>query len=424
MTSKPSSRWDSKKSGPEVIAGEAATGTELLLPALVVHYHEVGLKGRNRSFFEEQLARNLKRALRGTGYTRIRRGFGRVTVDLEPDADVDAAAQRAASVFGVAYLGAGVRAPVEIDAIAQAALSLMGSAPFQSFAVRARRAYSTLPMTSREINVDIGQRILDTFGKPVDLSAPDATLHVELFGGAALVYRDRMVGPGGLPSGVSGRMLALISGGIDSPVASWMMARRGAEVEYLHFHGQPFTDPSSVRQTTELVQTLTRYQLHALLHLVPLGEVQREIVTHAPSSLRTVLYRRAMVRIAAALAEQRDAKALITGDSLGQVASQTIENIATIDAAVPGVQVLRPLIGRDKQEIIDDAVAVGTYRLSVRPYQDCCVLFEPRDPATRANPHIAAEAEAGLDVDALTGKALAGIETRALHLEAPPPRTH
>jgi thiamine biosynthesis protein ThiI len=195
------------------------------------------------------------------------------------------------------------------------------------------------------------------------------------------------------------------------------MARRGADVELVHFHGQPFTDPSSIRQATELAEVLARYQLRSVLHLIPLADAQREIVTHAPSNLRVVLYRRTMMRIAAALAEEIGAKALVTGDSLGQVASQTIENIGTVDSALPeGVEVLRPLIGMDKQEIVNEAIGIGTYDISTRNYQDCCVLFAPRSPATRANPGVAAQAEADLDVDALVGKAIAARETRIVEL--------
>jgi tRNA uracil 4-sulfurtransferase len=385
---------------------------------LVAHYHEIGLKGRNRSFFEDALARNLKRALRGTGYTRIRKGFGRVTVDFDEGARVEDAATRAARIFGIAYLGFGVRVRPDMDEIGRVALEMITAEPFDSFAVRARRTHSSFEHSSNKINVEIGQRIVDATAGKVDLKHPDATIHIELFGNSGVVYRKRVKGPGGLPVGVSGKMLALLSGGIDSPVAAWRMARRGAEVEMVHFHGQPFTDPSSVRQATELAEVLTRYQLKTVLHMVPLADVQREIVTHAPSSLRVVLYRRTMMRIAEALARQIDAKALITGDSLGQVASQTIENITTVDAALPSprLEVLRPLIGMDKQEIIDLATDIGTYDISTRKYQDCCVLFEPRSPATKSEPRYAEKGEAELDMDALVGKALAGIETRVLEL--------
>ena len=390
------------------------------LDTLVAHYHEIGLKGRNRNFFEDALARNMRRALRGTGYRKLRQGFGRVVVDMDDDGDIGAAAERVARVFGLAYVGVGKRVAPDMEAIARAALELIQAEPFDSFQVRARRTHSSFDLKSGEINVEIGQRIVDATGGKVDLKHGDATIHIELFGNACIVYRKRLKGTGGLPVGVSGKMLALLSGGIDSPIAAWRMARRGAEVEFVHFHGQPFTDPSSIRQATELAEVLARYQLQATLHLIPLADAQREIVTHAPSSLRVVLYRRTMMRIAATLAEELGAKALITGDSLGQVASQTIENIRTVDAALPpGVEVLRPLIGMDKQEIVDEAIRVGTYDISTRQYQDCCVLFEPRSPATRSNPGVAEKGEVELDMDALVGKALAARETRVVELPAP-----
>jgi tRNA uracil 4-sulfurtransferase len=384
--------------------------------ALVAHYHEIGLKGRNRDFFESALERNLRRALRGTGYQRIRRMFGRVVVDFGDDALAAEALERAARVFGVAYVGLGRRVSPDLEEIGQIALYLIRDEPFESFRVRARRSHSLIPLSSTDINVAVGQKIKDATGGRVDLKHADATVWIELFGKSGVVYRQRVEGPGGLPSGVSGKMLALLSGGIDSPVAAWRLARRGAEVEMVHFHGQPYTDPSSVRQAVELTEVHTRYQLETLLHLIPLADVQREIVTHAPAPLRVVLYRRTMMRIAAELARQRDASALITGDSLGQVASQTIENIHTVDSAIPGVQVLRPLIGEDKQGIIREAKTIGTYEISIRRYQDCCVLFEPRSPATRATPEQANESETQLDMDALVGKTLAGMETQKLEL--------
>lgn len=391
--------------------------------ALVAHYHEIGLKGRNRHFFESTLVTNLKRALRGTGYGRVRSAYGRVAADFRHGADVEDAASRAARVFGVAYIGAGHDCPQDLDAITDLGLEIMREEPFESFAVRARRSRSASALTSEELNVEVGQAIKDATGARVDLKRPQATLTIEMFGRSCIVYRRRLPGPGGLPAGVSGRMLALLSGGIDSPVAAWRMARRGAEVELVHFHGRPYTDASSIHQAGDLADALARYQLHTTLHLVPLGDAQREIVMVAPASLRVVLYRRTMMRMAAELAHRREAKALINGDSLGQVASQTIENISATDAAIGGVQVLRPLIGMDKQEIVDLAAAIGTYGLSTRPYQDCCVLFEARSPATRARLAEVEEAESALDVDALVGKALAEIETLTFALPPPAPAT-
>jgi thiamine biosynthesis protein ThiI len=387
--------------------------------ALVVHYHEVGLKGRNRQFFEDVLARNLRRALRGTGYGRVRRGFGRITIDLGEGALVDEAARRAARVFGVAYVGVGWRVTQDLEAIKDAALELLRARPFGSFAVRARRSYARLEEKSHAINVAVGQHLVDATGAPVDLGNPDATIRVELFGTTCVVYRDRLEGPGGLPAGTSGRMLALVSGGIDSPVAAWRMARRGATVDLLHFHGQPYTDPSSVRQVSDIARVLALYALRTTVHLVPLADAQQEIAVAAPPALRIVLYRRMMMRIGAALAREQSAQALVLGDSLGQVASQTIENIAVVDSAIDGIEVLRPLIGMDKLEIVELAERIGSFDVSSRSYQDCCVLFEPRSPTTRARPQDVAAAEASLDVDGLVGKALAAVERR--EVELPPP---
>lgn len=388
--------------------------------ALVVHHHELGLKGKNREFFESVLTRNLKRALKDTGYLKTRRLFGRVMIDLAPDARAEVAAERAAKVYGVAYVGLGKRVTPDMEEIGRIALEYIQAEPFESFRVRSRRTYSSFETSSKEIHEVVGKRIQDATGGRVDLKHADATAWIELFAKTGIVYRKRIEGTGGLPSGVSGRMLCLLSGGIDSPVAAWRMSRRGATVELVHFHGQPFTDPSSVRQAAEIAQALTEYHPTVLLHLVPLGDVQREVVTNCPSELRVILYRRFMMRIAAELMRQRSGKALITGDALGQVASQTIENITTVSAATPDVQVIRPLIGMTKQEIMDDAERIGTYEISIRKYQDCCVLFEPRNPAIRSTPEQASEAEADLNVDELVGKALAGVEVRSFEL--PPPR--
>lgn len=387
--------------------------------ALVVHFHEIGLKGRNRDFFEDALVRNLRRALRGTGYKRARKGFGRVMIDLEPDGLPLVAAERAADVFGVAYVGLGRRIKPDLGEISDAALDLIQQETFSSFAVRARRAHSNFAHRSQEVNETVGQHIKDATGARVDLKAPGATVWIEMFGGTGVIFARRYEGAGGLPSGVSGKMLVLMSGGIDSPVAAWRMGRRGADIELVHFHGQPYTDPSSVRQASELAQVLARYQLKVVVHLIPLGDAQREIVTHGPSSMRMVLYRRIMMRISAELAREIGAQALVTGDSLGQVASQTIENIRAVDAVLDDVEVFRPLIGMDKQEIMDEAKRIGTYEISARQHQDCCVLFSPRSPATRSDSSKATHAERELDMDALVGKALAGRETQVFELADP-----
>ncbi len=384
--------------------------------ALVAHYDEVGLKGGNRHRFEDRLMANLKRALRGTGYRGVHCTVGRITVDFKPPALVEEAAVRAACVFGVANVGAGLRVVPALDSIANAAQDLMPKGSFTSFAVRARLARSSCPLDSGHIERVVGALIQERTSMPVDLGKPDATLHVELLGGSGIVYRYRRPGPGGLPVGTSGKLVALMSGGIDSPVAAWRMMKRGAEVELLHFHGRPYTDGSSVSQALDLTRVLSRYHLATTLHLVPLGEAQSEVVTHCPPRLRMVLYRRLMLRIATALADERGARAVVTGDSLGQVASQTLDNLIATDAAVPGRQLLRPLIGSDKLEIVRQADAIGTLQISNRRHQDCCVLFNPRSPSTHARAEQAEAGEQALDIDALAGKALAGRESQVIEM--------
>ena len=390
------------------------------LNTLVAHHHEIGLKGRNRDRFEDLFALNIKRAVRNTGYARVWRGFGRVVVEFGSDSVPDIAARRAAHVFGCAFVGLGVQVDPEMESIAGAVLPLMTDEPFESFRIKARRTYSSSALRSREIHEEIGARVVAETGGRVDLKKADATAYVELFGKFGVVYRKRIEGPGGLPAGSSSRMLALLSGGIDSPVAAWRMGRRGAAIELIHFHGRPFTDGSSIQQAEELAAVFNRCNIETNLHLIPLGDAQREVATNAPSDMRVILYRRMMVRIAAELARQRDAKALVMGDSLGQVASQTIENMTTVDAAIAGaLPVLRPLVGMTKQEIIDKAQEIGTFDISTRKHQDCCVLFEPRSPIIRSTPEMAEKAEAGLDIETMIGKALAGIETRCLELPHP-----
>jgi thiamine biosynthesis protein ThiI len=389
--------------------------------ALVAHYAEIGLKGRNRGFFEETLSRNITRALRGTGYRKIRTGFGRIVVDFEPEPRLDEAARRAARMFGVAYVGAGRRVDPTMESLGRNALELLGEAPFESFRIKTRKSYADFDDSSQEVNETVGALVKDTTHARVDLKNAEATIWIELFGNTAIMFRDRLPGAGGLPVGSSEKMLALLSGGIDSPVAAWRMARRGAVVDLIHFHAQPFTDASSVRQATKLAEALMPYLLRANLHLVSLADSQTEILAHARPELRVVLYRRMMMRISAEMARQTGAVALITGDSLGQVASQTVENLRTVEASVPTTQVLRPLVAMDKQEIIDQAKRIGTFDLSTRPYQDSCALFEARSPATHASERDAEMAEVGIDTDALVKAALEGAETVTLEL-APPPR--
>jgi thiamine biosynthesis protein ThiI len=380
---------------------------------VVAHYHEVGLKGRNRSFFERRLVDNIRWALRGTGIASVRPIPGRILVELGTHADLDAVSRRLARVFGLSSFGPAVEVVASMDAVVDAALALAAETSFASFRIRARRGYSSFPESSQRINEVVGQAVKDATGARVDLSHGEWTCHIELVQNRAFLYAARTPGPGGLPAGTSGRVVSLLSGGIDSPVATWELAKRGASVTAVHFHGQPYADPSSARQAARLAEHLAPWLRGLDLWLVPFGDVQAEIVTTAPAALRTILYRRFMMRIAEAVALSVGAEALVTGESLGQVASQTLPNLRAVDAVVAGMPVLRPLIGRDKIEIEALARHIGTYEISIDPHQDCCVLFAPRHAATRTRPAELEAAEAALDVEALVAKTLANAEIRS-----------
>jgi len=379
---------------------------------VVAHYHEVGLKGNNRSYFERILASNIRTSLRGTGYKAVRVIPGRLLIDLGPATDLATVEHRLSKVFGLSSFSPGITTEGDMDALVTIALELASEAPFASFRVRARRGNSSFPASSQTVNEVIGQAIKDKTQARVDLSHAEWTCYIELVQNRAYLYADRIPGPGGLPASSAGRVVALLSGGIDSPVAAWELAKRGAGITAVHFHGQPYADPSSARQAARLAASLTSWLGQVELWLVPFGDLQAEIVTTARAELRTVLYRRYMMRIAEALALQVGAEALVTGESLGQVASQTLPNLRAIDAAVREIPVLRPLIGRDKIEIEALARRIGTYDISIDPHQDCCVLFAPRQASTRARIVDLEAAESTLDTPALVAKALANAEVQ------------
>jgi thiamine biosynthesis protein ThiI len=379
---------------------------------LIVHYHEIGLKGGNRSLFERALVRNIARASSGITELKPKRLPGRILIPVPSGVDPDAIAARTAHVYGVANLAVARGGVLDFDDICELAGEVM-QGDYETFAVRARVAHSGFPMSAREINEKLGAWLLEHVGKRVNLSQPDRTCYVEVVADLVLVYTERRSGPGGLPVGTSGRVAALLSAGIDSPVAAARMMQRGARATLIHFHSQPFTDASSARNAEEIATILTTLQYDTNLYLAPLAPAQEQIVASCPEELRTILYRRMMMRIASSLAKADGAQALVTGDSLGQVASQTLENLSVVEEA-SALPVLRPLIGRDKTEIIDEARALGTFDISSAPCQEACVLFEPKSPVTKARLGSVLRAESALNLDAMTARAVADTELRTL----------
>jgi len=373
-----------------------------LRPALVVHYHEIGLKGHNRPLFLRQLARNVARAVRASGPAGVHLLSGRILVDLENHPSPEAARDRALRVSGVASVAVAYRVPSTLEAMKAVIGRLVDGRAWPSFRITARRAFKTYPLSSVELNRALGAFVLERVRTRVDLEHPAVTIHVEVLPQETFVSLDRVPGPGGLPVGASGTVAALLSGGIDSPVAAWRMMKRGCRVVFVHFHSVPYLPATSQVKARALVERLTEWQYVSRLYLVPFGDIQREVVLSAPAPTRVVVYRRLMVRIGEALARREGALALTTGESLGQVASQTLMNIASIDE-VARMPVLRPLIGMDKLEITETARWLGTFDISVEPDADCCTLFVPPHPATWLTAAAAAAAEARLDVDRLVG---------------------
>ena len=376
------------------------------MQSVIIHYQEIALKGRNRPWFVARLVRNVREALADLDVRQVRALMGRIEVVLGPSAQWSAIRDRLAGVFGIANFARAGRAPLDVEAIAAEILRDLGDMETETFRVSARRADKRFPLTSPQIEREVGGRIKEARGWRVDLGKPGLTIHVEALSSDAFYFFGKDRGPGGLPSGVSGRVVCLLSGGIDSPVAAWRMMRRGCRVLFVHFHSYPILSRASQEKARELVRLLTRFQLHSRLLLVPFGEIQQRVVLSVAPPLRVVIYRRLMMRIAEAVARAHKAHALTTGEVVGQVASQTLENMTQIDDVVR-MPVLRPLIGMDKDEITAEAQRLGTYPISIIPDQDCCTLFTPRHPATRARRGDVERAEAGLDVEAIVAAAVA-----------------
>ena len=377
----------------------------------LVHYGEIGLKRGNRSYFEKKLAQNIKLALKGMGYSEVRRIYGRLLVMLRPEADVVAIQERLSKVMGIAHFELALKTAQRIDAIQAAALELIKDQQFKTLKVETKRANKRFPLTSPEISAIVGAHLLSATGTSADMLTPDLRCTIEIVDEAAYIYVDKIRGIGGLPVGASGKVLVMLSGGIDSPVAAWRMMKRGVKALFVHFYSYPYTDKASLEKVEELVEILASWNYRTQIYLVPFAEVQREIVTQTPAPFRVILYRRMMVRIAQQIAAMAKAECLVTGESLGQVASQTLGNLRVIEE-VAEIPILRPLIGDDKAEIMDLAEQIGTFEISTLPHDDCCSLFVPDRPATNASFEAIQEAEAALDVDMLVKLAVESVKKK------------
>ena len=362
-----------------------------------VHYHELGLKGKNRSTFERQLMRNIEGLITDNFVEHVGRISGRIVVYLQPDATYQQAEDlltQLSMIPGTARVSAGFQVGRNINSMIEAAkIALHEVDDFYTWKVQARRAHTDFEINSMDMNAIIGEALVNEFpDKKVKMKNPDVEVRVEVVQAHAYIFARSIQGIGGLPVGTAGKVVCLLSSGIDSPVAMWRMARRGATCIGVHFSGRPMTQATSEYLVDDIGHVLEKFGAVARIYIVPIGEYQREIAACVPQGLRVVMYRRLMMRVAEKIAHMEGAKALVTGESLGQVASQTLDNLAATHEAVD-MQILRPLIGNDKLEIIAEAQRIGTFDISNNPAPDCCTLFMPRNPETHAKMPEVLEAE-------------------------------
>jgi thiamine biosynthesis protein ThiI len=384
------------------------------MTSILVHYSEVALKGRNRSWFVHRLVRNLHTALAGLHVKEVRTPIGRIEIVLGQESAMPEIRKRLSRVFGVANFAAAMHVPRDFEGMADAIVArLPPKESASSFRVHVRRADQKFTTPSPELARDLGSKVWHARGWKVDLDHADLVIGVEIFPGGAYSYVGREPGPGGLPTGTAGRVVALLSGGIDSPVAAWRMMKRGCQVTLVHFHSAPFLSNASQEKVRKLAAVLTQYQLRSRLYMVPFGELQRQVTLSVPGDLRVVVYRRLMLRIAQRISRDVRARALVTGDVIGQVASQTLDNMTVIDRA-SHMTVLRPLVGLDKEEIIEQAKRLGTFDISILPDQDSCTLFTPRHPETHARRATVEEAEQPLPIDEMVAAAVNGASVEQL----------
>ena len=378
---------------------------------LLLKLGEVVLKGLNRRSFEDKLVSNVRRRLKNCGSFQIY--IRQSTIYVEPatdSCDMEAAYAAARQVFGVVSVARAVPCEKTVEAIVETAKTYLAPAfaAARTFKVESKRADKHFYLNSIQISQAVGGELAEAFPNvAVDVHEPDLTVYVEIREKHAYVHAPSVPGAGGLPVGMGGHAVSLLSGGLDSPVSSWMMARRGVELEMVHFVSPPYTSQQAQDKVLELARLLTAYCGRMIVHIVPFTEIQEEIRKNCPEEYFTLIMRRFMMRLAEAVAKKAGAKALITGESLGQVASQTMMALGVTED-VTTMPVLRPLIGMDKVEIIRLSREIGTFDTSILPYEDCCTVFTPRHPATRPNLEDVRAAEAALDVDALVAKALEG----------------
>ena len=380
---------------------------------LIVKYGEIGVKGKNRYIFENKLIKNVKNIIKPIGKFNVYKEYGRIYVDLD-GYDYEEVVEEVKKVFGIVGVCPAVRAEKDYNLLKELALKMLEEKieqGYKSFKVDSRRGDKDFKLTSQEMSLDIGGYLVSQVKDKiaVDVRNPEVKIHCELRQNHVMVYSDTIPGYGGLPLGTNGRAMSLLSGGIDSPVASWMVAKRGMELECIHFHSYPFTSEKSQEKVRDLAQILAKYCGRVRLHKVNMLEIQKSIGLNCKDEEMTIISRRFMMRIAERVAESRHCDALVTGESIGQVASQTIQGLTCTNASVK-MPVFRPLIAMDKTEIIEVAQKIGTFETSILPEEDCCTVFSPKKPVTKPKLDRIEKSENKLDVEKLIQDAIDNIE--------------
>lgn len=372
------------------------------MKCIICHYSEIALKGKNRIFFEKQLVLNIKKTLPDALINRL---HGKIIVY----SDEENVELKLKKVPGIEYFSFVQKSPSEKNKIKEILLKNIEKENFSTFRVTVKRIDKSFPISSMDMAAEMGKEIVINMNKKVNLHNPDLTCFIEIDNNETYIYFKKIKGIGGLPTKTGGLMISLLSGGIDSPVASFYMIKRGVKCIFLHFHAYPTTSKQSIEKVKRITNLLSSFQGESLLCLISFDKIQKEIMINTEEKMRVLLYRRFMLRIAEKIMKQKKAKAIITGESLGQVASQTIENIRVAEKAVDAL-ILRPLIGFNKSEIINQAEEIETYNISILPEDDCCVRFLPKKPETKGNVFKIEKQEEALDIEKLVNEAVEGME--------------
>ena len=379
---------------------------------IICHYHEIALKGNNRGFFEQKLIENIRNFLPKGGFDFVKNISGRIIIKLNQDSveKKEEIEKVLKNIFGIVHFSFADNCKQDLKIIKKKSVDFLKKEKFKTFRVSTKRSNKKFELSSQQINEEVGAFIVQELNKKVKLKNPDVNLFIEIVQDYSFLYLDKIKGRGGLPVGVSGKGLVLVSGGIDSPVAAFLAMKRGIKISLIHFHSSPYTNQESIEKVKRIVQVLNNFQFRLKLYLCPFADVQKEILLNIPAKFRVILYKRMMLKIAEKVGEKEKIETLITGENVGQVASQTIENIKVIQS-ISDKLILRPLICQDKKEIIEKAKDIGTFDLSILPYQDCCTRFVPRHPATKARLKDVEVAEQKLNIKKLVEKSIEGMET-------------